>query len=197
MEIISGNTFGARLWSDGKSLAIMHPSIPRIALCKHCLQYFWLEKAQELGEWLGGCPKEWNQAPYLIHHLFFEDCQKCLEEKLYRNREEEFYLRMSFWYAFNDFYRDKKERKISPTMREINQKNMLCLQTMLDTTKIDELIIQAELYRQLRKFKACIQLLDKSDIPQEYLSICQQIKEKAIQKSTKLFRIIFPEVEDE
>ncbi len=48
--LISGNTFGARRWTDGKMIAPMLPSPPAITKCQHCGHYYWISDAKVIGE---------------------------------------------------------------------------------------------------------------------------------------------------
>jgi len=47
----SGNTFGSKLWTDGKLEAPMLPDRPEWVKCPHCAHLFWVEEARKLGEW--------------------------------------------------------------------------------------------------------------------------------------------------
>jgi hypothetical protein len=46
---MSGNTFGAKVFSDMKRVAPMLPEFPRITICPKCNTIFWLSKAEEVG----------------------------------------------------------------------------------------------------------------------------------------------------
>lgn len=46
--LISGNTFGSQLWSDGKKISPMLPEFPNLAICKTCDQFFWVTEAEEI-----------------------------------------------------------------------------------------------------------------------------------------------------
>ncbi|HEX8823312.1 MAG TPA: hypothetical protein VF794_25525 [Archangium sp.] len=48
-SLMSGNTVGARWWSDGKREAPMLPSSPLVTRCRGCGQYFWLHRGERLG----------------------------------------------------------------------------------------------------------------------------------------------------
>jgi hypothetical protein len=48
--LASGNTLGARLWTDGKMEAPMLPSLPAVTRCAACARLFWVEDAPLLGE---------------------------------------------------------------------------------------------------------------------------------------------------
>ena len=47
--MMSGNTFGARFWTDGKMMAPMLPDRPWLAKCPKCTALFWIDEAKELG----------------------------------------------------------------------------------------------------------------------------------------------------
>jgi hypothetical protein len=46
----SGNTFGGRLWSDGKLEASMCPELPAVSRCLGCARIFWVADAARVGE---------------------------------------------------------------------------------------------------------------------------------------------------
>ncbi len=48
--LLSGNTFGARWWTDGKMIAPMLPMPPTITRCHGCGRYFWIAEAKGIGE---------------------------------------------------------------------------------------------------------------------------------------------------
>ena len=49
MTLMSGNTFGARVWTDGKQVAPMLPNPPAVVKCRHCEECYWLSEAEEIG----------------------------------------------------------------------------------------------------------------------------------------------------
>src|SRR5438067_7458403 len=46
----SGNTFGAKLWTDGFLDAPMLASVPPVTICHACKRLYWLSDARQLGE---------------------------------------------------------------------------------------------------------------------------------------------------
>jgi len=48
--MISGNTFGARTFSHGKTIAPMLPEFPNITRCSKCKTIFWLKRAKKIAE---------------------------------------------------------------------------------------------------------------------------------------------------
>ncbi len=47
--INSGNTFGAKYYTDGRRVAPMLPEVPAVVLCQGCAGAFWLSQAEEAG----------------------------------------------------------------------------------------------------------------------------------------------------
>lgn len=45
--LLSGNTIGARYWTDGKMDAPMMPQYPALVRCAHCQKLLWLPEARE------------------------------------------------------------------------------------------------------------------------------------------------------
>lgn len=85
-SLMSGNTFGAERYSDGKMIAPMLPEYPEITKCSKCNTIFWLDKAQKVGEILWNerseIFEEWGNseaAKFLTTHDYF----KALEGKVY------------------------------------------------------------------------------------------------------------------
>ena len=48
--IQSGNTFGAKFWTDGKHEAPMLPDQPWLVICPHCHAPVWINELEPLGE---------------------------------------------------------------------------------------------------------------------------------------------------
>jgi len=49
-SLISGNTLGSTLFSDGKRISPMLPEFPFIVKCKECNTFYWLDKKNRIGE---------------------------------------------------------------------------------------------------------------------------------------------------
>ena len=48
-SLTSGNTFGQKLFSDGKTIAPMLPRFPDLTKCPKCKTIFWMHKVKEVG----------------------------------------------------------------------------------------------------------------------------------------------------
>jgi len=86
--LISGNTFGAIFWTDGKMLAPMLPHLPAITRCAQCQQFYWLDDARVVGELEYGTPvpQAWQQARQ-IRALTHDEFQAALQADLAQRNE--------------------------------------------------------------------------------------------------------------
>lgn len=64
---LSGNTFGALFWTDGKCEAPMLPDMPWLVKCPGCEAPLWIDEATKLGE------IDWPKIGGMIDHLQFSD----------------------------------------------------------------------------------------------------------------------------
>lgn len=195
IEVISGNTFGSSLWSDGILIAQMYPDVPKLSKCMHCQYLFWVRETHNLGEWLGDCPPAWSEAPMGSLYLVLEDWQASIEGKCYQNQEEEIYLRLQYWHTYNDFFRGKNKDNTEDILlnKPINEQNLMTLQQILQPNTWEEKLQQAEIARHLAQFEACIQYCKalEKDLPKgHYLhTISRKIRKKAQQQDTSIFEI--------
>ena len=154
--MISGNTFGARFWTDGKMMALMLPDRPWLTKCPKCKALFWIDEAKELGRqqpWHKD--KQWPDAiepsiPTEADYLGF------LEDSTLPQRKE-LYLRRRAWWAANDGARINKEANVAWSAAQ--QANLESLAALMDENNPDQRITKAEIFRELMKFDDCINLL--------------------------------------
>jgi len=155
--LMSGNTFGAKTWSDGFWDAPMLPSAVRVTRCPRCRGIFWVKDAKEIGkvpkttrEYVDVTVKRWwwfgtyTENRLVVHasplkklpmltHLDVDGLRQAVAElppdpELFRQR----YLRVHLWWRFNDRYRQEPVK--IPTRKEItlNQQNLSTLITLYD-----------------------------------------------------------------
>ena len=105
---LSGNSFGARYWTDGKVEAPMLPREPEITRCRGCGKFFWVSEArfvEEMDPWSGrGARPEWKSVNY-IQKLTESEYYEAIEAGMASDREREFHLRVLAWWATNDRFR--------------------------------------------------------------------------------------------
>lgn len=143
-ETLSGNTIGAKLYTDGKREAKMLPDHPTLAKCPLCGGLFWMEQAVEIDSGFEAAEKKKKiQAPSekdLLHYLVGQALQIKMEKD----------LRIRTWWAANDVWRGLPEAQV---------KNLKALSALLDESDPDQRILKAEIARELGNFDECLRLL--------------------------------------
>ncbi|MCL1826506.1 MAG: hypothetical protein FWG20_00515 [Candidatus Cloacimonetes bacterium] len=177
--LVSGNTIGARYYTDGMRVAPMLPDFPQITKCKKCSTIFWLTQPFENSE-----EDDLNDA-LQVQFLNPYEYQEALNFVAYRDQTEERYLRMKLWYCFNDRVRDmstendedlltKKifSKDVDQTLYENNCRRLIEL--MMSTTD-HRLIAIAELKRNLQMYDESSKILN-TVTDQKYIYAAQCIK---------------------
>ena len=165
-SLTSGNTFGEKIFSDGKSIDFMLPDEPDLTKCKQCDTMFWLSKLKEIGSYRWDIPSadylKWQSADNAAF-LEIEDYFKALEIGLAENEIDELFIRQQIWWTYNDRIRDKQaifNDEDDEIRWEQNVKNLIKL---LDETNVNHIIMLAEMNRNLGNFEACIKIIESID----------------------------------
>lgn len=163
-SLMSGNTFGAKHYSDGKQIAPMLPAFPELTKCRRCDTIFWLSKAKEVGtyEW-GDQDKPEGQQADKARFLQLPDYFVALSIGLAETKEEETYIRRQIWWAYNDRIRMGQAIFVSGEDEVLYTQNCTRLMMLLDPSDSGQKIMLAELKRNLGDFDACLQLLQSLD----------------------------------
>ena len=165
-SLMSGNTFGAVLFSDGKQVAPMLPDFPNLTKCTKCNTILWLSEMKELGtceSWSEKSKPEWENVDY-ADFLCITDLFRALEISSVKNdKEKELFVRHCIWWTFNDRIRANKTIFIQDSDEILWKQNCLRLIELYDTTDINQKITTAELYRNLGEFDACMKLINSLD----------------------------------
>jgi hypothetical protein len=159
-SLMSGNTFGAKLFSDGKRIAPMLPDFPNLTKCKKCETIFWLSKLKEIGtyEWNSQKNEEWQRADN-ADFPEIGDYYNAINSGIAENKEEEINIRHLIWWAYNDRIR-KGQNIFSDEKDELLWlENIKRLKTLLDESDINQRIMIAEINRNLGDFENCISLI--------------------------------------
>lgn len=170
-SLMSGNTFGAHLYSDGKQEAPMLPEFPEITRCKKCDSIFWLVSLEEIGTYYPGYhdhpgQSEWEAADS-AEFLSIDDYFRALDEGLAENLSEELYLRQRIWWAYNDRVREKKGAMFRSGQDEaLWKENLLRMLELPDNSDQGRLVMKAEIHRNLGNFETCVQILQALDDPE-------------------------------
>ncbi|MBN1922516.1 MAG: hypothetical protein JW892_14810 [Anaerolineae bacterium] len=204
--LFSGNTCGARTWTDGKTIALMLPQPPFITKCSGCNHYFWLSEAKVIGEipvwepemWLN--PRTWRRIPGKwraakhVRELSEMESLEAIGVPVAHNIEQEVHLRVRAWWASNDPMRSRDQcegaqiQTASPRSLEATM-NLEHLLELLDESDPYERIVKAEVLRELGRFDDAIGLLD-FNFPSEYAGVAALIRGFAKKKDPVVREIL-------
>jgi hypothetical protein len=182
MTLKSGNTFGARVWTDGKQLAPMLPLPPTVVKCRHCAECYWLADAEEIGtidRWQGEGQQvnpAWVDAQ-AVEEPAEEEYYQALEKGLATSTEQERELRVLAWWRRNDSFRDAPKEKAHRIAHPPGswRKNLEGLARLLTQEDDNDRLMQAEVLRELGEFESAKQILNRVDSP-DIAEIVRQIR---------------------
>jgi len=159
MQVGSCNTFGAKFYTDGYVDGSMYDEPTVVAPCRNCEQVLWLDDLPTL---------EVLQDPYRIvgadgnriseaHRFQPEDFESLLSERNWNNEVQETYVRIRAWWAASHKYRklDDEDFTLSTEQRE----NLKQLLNLLSDDDPNDVIMRAEVLRQLGRFEECLATL--------------------------------------
>ena len=175
LQLMSGNTFGATLWSDAKQIAPMLPRVSYIQRCPNCGKYFFYTQevkagnSNNYGGGTGDLPLE-----YLKEAL----------TQLQPTGNDEHILRINILWAFNDRYGDMEQSDIPVEEWEYHLDNVHHLLQM----DIDALL-RAELYREIGDFEQAIQILQSHEVADNLKDLQRQLLQQAQQHNRKVFTL--------
>lgn len=169
----SGNTFGARLWTDGFRRAPMLPMMPWLVECPHCKALLWIDEQQENPAWesLSGVPVV--RAPAIER---FRDMLVTVGG----DRRKEAFLRRHLWWDGNHARRDPKKPQLP--LGEAERENLMALVALLGVKDPEDRIFRAEALRELGEFDQALAVLDV-EFDDEYEEIVQQIRRLARERN--------------
>jgi hypothetical protein len=155
--ICSGNTFGARYWTDGKREAPMLPDVPRLRRQPETGELFWTDECDEVTE-----DSEWEDSeiyrdvPY-AEPPSVDDYRRALDSGLAYTPEKQRYVLMRFWWAANDPIRHGEASTLLPP--DFHER-LTQLRALLDTSDSNERLMSAEAARQLGDLATAKELMN-------------------------------------
>lgn len=175
--IASGNTFGATCWTDGKREAPMLPDQPWLVMCPHCHALLWIDELEEIGEIEPWGERDCKFENAIEYELPSHDEYFAFLEKDIGTPDKQRYVRLRAWWAGNDARRTKNaEMQISA--REAS--NLMAFAQLLDESDPNDLVMKAEVMRELGRFEdanALLAIFDDSNMSQA-ISIIKSLVEK-------------------
>jgi hypothetical protein len=159
--IRSGNTFGARFWTDGKRDAPMLPDQPLLVKCQHCGTLLWIDEQEKVGKIAPWGPRNRESKKFKgARPALTPTLQDYLDLLMTggSGREKERYLRLRAWWTGNDNRRDSKH---PAPMSDPEIANLRAFATLLDDNDDNDRIMKAEVMRELELFAEAEILLAK------------------------------------
>lgn len=155
----SGNTFGARFWTDGWRDAPMLPDEPWLVTCPHCSTLVWIDEQKKIGEietW-GASGESADRfkdarpvsAPILAEYTTFLTAG-------IRSKKKERYVRLRTWWVGNDA---RREGGHATPMTEAEIANLRVFSAILDEKEDNDRLMKAEALRELGMFQKAEALL--------------------------------------
>lgn len=182
----SGNTFGARQWSDGFLDAPMLPEYPRLGRCPHCAALFWVEDATLLGEcwpydiassaWPEAKPVEGPTA-----EEFLDAAPSCDGDP-----QRELFVRLRSWWRSNDRFRKAADE--APPFSEAERASLEALGRLLDDGDTQHTIMRAEIARELGRFDRCLKLLEQ-EFDEGLVFVVRTIRERALDLDSRVVEL--------
>ncbi len=177
--VISGNTFGSRLFSDGKWISPSLPETPNITKCHKCNHIFWIQdilrvKDYKISERLVEEVKNIKGAnsPILEDLIFYQ------KNVIDLSFPKETVIRIKIWWLFNDRMRNGYPLLKTPEEGEFLNENSIRLIVLLTENFRDNIIQIAELNRNLGLFENCKDIILKSKasnwIKNSFLNECER-----------------------
>lgn len=180
---ISGNTCGARFWTDGKWDAPMLLDQPPLVKCQHCGTLVWIDEQTEVGEL-----DAWHFFDTDDRDRFrdarpgstptLQDYADLLDAGI-SDKNKEHYVRLRAWWAGNDPRRESGE---STHLDSFEKQNLGAFLALLDETDDHERVMKAEVFRELGEFNEAEKLLatDFDDELTQAVSMIRDLNQKRI-----------------
>ena len=181
LNLLSGNTFGAKLYSDCYRYAPMLPAPIELELCTECHRFNWLRDLTEI-ENLSPEAKVQDAIRMDISTTI-----KAIDESCYTELGQEVYLRTQLWWAFNDRVREGKPLFEHTNEEQIWADNLFKFLELLKREIIDHLIMEIEIQRNFGNFEEALRLL--ATVSKDYKSIADQFEHHILMKYKLVFKL--------
>lgn len=182
MSLNSGNTFGAKYWSDNKRIAPMLPEISYVQNCSHCKKYFIRSRQKTVYAKSG-----YSSDRGLLSFAEMKEAFAQLSQEKFHNKQEEAAVRMMLHHAYNDYYfRNGSHRTVADADKKLFRENAL----WLIENFITDNVMKAEFYREVGDMKKAKALIEKVTGDNDFMKeLVATIKEKINKDDTAVFLI--------
>ena len=166
-SLASGNTFGARSWTDGFQQAPMLPATPPITRCAKCAAFFWVDDAPEIGEY-----EPWEPTPppiakgaRKVRWLKEPEYAEAISAGMMTTPDRERELRLYAWWTANTPRRKRATATRDAETEARVRANLERLAAMLDVDDANDRVMAAEIARELGRFEVAAELLARAFPP--------------------------------
>jgi len=183
--IITGNTFGAKCWTDGKMEAPMLPESLDLVKCPHCNSLIWINRQVKVDEIEPWGYEKYTEALHYVIPLFKDYIDYITTGKIQSKTERQ--LRLRAWWAGNDKRRNR-DNETTFSVEEID--NLKLLLNLLEEKDEKIIIMKAEIMRELGDFDASKNLLSKQ-FNEDMIPVVTTIKNLIEQEDRLVREIIY------
>ena len=185
LSLLSGNTFGAELWSDNKCIYPMLPEISLIQKCPNCGKYY--NRTKQVERYSDG------PSTFECGTLSFPEMKEAfyqLSAEGFADDKEEKAIRLMLHHIYNDYYfRSGDNKPIPEEDQSIFRTNAL----WLIENVMKDIALKAEYYREIGDFETAQSLIESYKTDDDFIkSVIEGVKERIVNKDSRVFRIVLP-----
>lgn len=172
MSLISGNTFGATVWSDTRRDYPMLPEVSSIQQCPHCQKYYFIEQAKS----------EYSKKDesFELGKLNYGDLIEARKQmfQLSLSKIQRWILNHQLFMAYNDSFRRNLEIVAFPPKEEDKKIYTQVIKELLDgiDQSTDYKLFHAELLRESRLFSEARDVLHRYNVEEDQWIVDVMIK---------------------
>lgn len=189
---LSGNTFGASYWTDGKRVAPMLAELPNFVRCGSCSSCYWLrDEIRDDDDLIDDEGGEGAPLPY-IEGADEADMHAALAAGQVAGGEAERELRILAWWISNDQFRVSNSLSVVEIggLTGARRGNLRALLPLLNEYDDNDLIMRAEIHRELGDFAAALQQLEEI-ADERFDSVVRQLRELCENRETRVQQLRF------
>jgi hypothetical protein len=193
LTLDSGNTLGAKGWTDGRQYAPMMVEPPAVAKCHACARCFWLADADKIGvvardfPWKVPVTEAWKNAPE-VKEPNADEYLDAIEMGLAKDAGQERTLRLLAWWRGNDPHREwRHAAEVTPASPDGFRRNLRRLVDLLTDDNDNDRLMRAEALRELGDFAAAKQAL--REVSADLGWVADQIRHHCAAKDTRVHKL--------
>jgi len=190
-SLASGNTFGAKYYSDLTRIAPFLPYFPNIVCCDVCDTIFRLDDKNFVFQHEENNDEQLTDTKISkAQFMSIDNYSRAIDEGHAKTAEEEKEFRMNIWWLFNDRVKNGNQLFYSNNDKVRYVENAQKLIELLNCNGDYETIMIAELYRNLGQFEKCIDILNTTSLHADFQNYVTLIKAQCILKNSVTVEIL-------